>query len=302
MSGCDLDVFFSAKKYRNLCQDGEKIEDEIIKNPEFEEGEHIMYAPSKDLLNKSEFLQGHGACLFEITSPGERIYEIVQSTLNETLRVEFLMRGMLGEGIWSDNERVPKKVSQELLWNKEFYHDDGVSDLALLFGTRGNYNIMTEAASNHVDSFGADKLGHPRVKETLENGLDTLYVKPCKDMALPKSGSVAQMGLIPGALFMVALDTATTRDENIKIIDFHNDMHCVVQHRVKEESGQNPVYNESKSKKVRRKMKDKEYVQRVDRATKNRGCWWDGKLYPDGGSIIDWDSKYVGNSATDIRV
>ena len=152
----------------------------------------------------------------------------------------------------------------------------------------------------NVDDFGKTRQPDHRVNATLENAMDNMKGQPDDRYSLPECGTATAISTIPGSLLFIRFGVATIRDSNIELLDAHDTFHCVVDHESPPVRTVPPVTSTETNKRKRqiKKAREVEELNKLDMAIRTRGCWMNGKFYREGYSIIDWDSKYLGNSTT----
>jgi len=279
------------------------IEQEVSSLPPYKRNEDIYYQLNENERdNGASWLMGKIKRLVETKSNDERIYEVIPHDNTNTIQLsEYLISGIPGTGQWDDNDYVEEKVAgNDLLVIKQLF-EDGVTQHAIeLLSTRGQFNVMHSPVGAHVDDFGKTRQPDHRVNATLENAMDNMKGEADPRYSLPVCGTATDISTIPGSLLFIRFGVATIRDSNIELLDAHNTFHCVIDHETPPVRTVPEVTSTEtkKRKRERKKAREVEELNKLDKAIRTRGCWMNGKFYPEGYSIIDWDSKYLGNSTT----
>ena len=141
------------------------------------------------------------------------------------------------------------------------------------------------------------------VQRTLENGRDLPIGEVDHTRSLPPTNTVALLDQCPGALLLPQYGISIIRGECVELLDLGEIAHCVISQGT-DDSWRKEFNRDKHLENIHtKKNRKKEFISRynkqcIDRCTLSRGSWFKGKFYPKGGSILDWDARWGGNSTT----
>lgn len=164
-------------------------------------------------------------------------------------------------------------------------HTQQTKSAVLIWSSLSNYNIVFDAVAVHLDHFGSQRNDNT-VKAVIENGREIPVGAATPEMQLPENGTIVPFSQIPGALYMPRLGVATIRDRYTELLELHHEYHCVLTQG-----------------KLQTSRTNKKNIARdaISSCTHDRGCWFGGKFYSQGGAALDWGSRYSGQSTTAVR-
>jgi hypothetical protein len=274
--------------------------------PPYDVGERVWYRVGADG-DTSEYLDG-ATILSQIpTKEGEeRKYNIHFSDSDaKGVLGEYSLSGEPGFGKYTDDDTPICMHAEYLKVMNKLQKKYNCLDPLLIFSARGNYNAVFDAVSAHRDNFGDTKKG--AVEATLENAIDVPFdtgSSAGEKRKIPPSGKVASFDDVPGALLMIRLGIATIRDRFTEILELSKEYHCVIRQEKEknEDRMMRSTSDQSQNSKKTRNQRKKRIRDAISRVTYNRGCWIRGKWYGEGGSILDWGSRYLGQSCTAVAL
>lgn len=259
----------------------ESEKEAIMQNKAYVEHETVYYNMTG---NHHGWISG-GKVIKQVTSNinGERRYQVDIGDGKMVLFGELSLSGESGIGNHSDDD-LPIRTDAEL---KEMIrrHTQQTKSAVLIWSSLSNYNIVFDAVAVHLDHFGSQK-NQNAVKAVIENGREIPVGAVTPEMQLPKNGTIVPFSQIPGALYMPRLGVATIRDRYTELLELHHEYHCVLT------QGNGKVKNTNKKNIAR---------DAISSCTYDRGCWFGGKFYSAGGAVLDWGSRYSGQSTTAVR-
>ena len=153
-----------------------------------------------------------------------------------------------------------------------------------VFASKSDYTSVFDATFGHTDHFGNDS-----VMSLIENKMVCPIGHPDTTVHEPKN---FELGAVPlGGLAYPRFKVSTTLSmEDLEMHVLHNVLHF----------GTTPVRKscpsqpnlDGKSRKSKKKLKAEYKRQLYDHVCEKRGCWMNGKFYPDGMALLDWTSRY----------
>ncbi len=253
----------------------------ILDNPPYEIGECVFYTTGNPC-DQNWISNGRIIKQMRTEEGTTRKYLVNIGDGEDRIFDEYHLSGEPGTGIYTD-EDVPIYSDTEY---------DGLvkmltnitRDTVLLWSARSNYNVLWCSVACHLDYFG--KKGNDKaVNASIENGREVPSGRHCNELKLPQSGTIVPFRRVPGALYMPRLGIATIRDRYTELIDLHQEFHCVLTQERKETTSTN-------KKNIGRDA--------ISRSTYDRGCWFCGNFFAQGGSVLDWGSRLTGSSASAV--
>lgn len=156
----------------------------------------------------------------------------------------------------------------------------------LIWSSLSNYNIVFDAVAVHLDHFGSQRNDNT-VKAVIEIGREIPVGAACytRNATTREWYHCVPFSQIPGALYMPRLGVATIRDRYTELLELYHKYHCVLT------QGNGKVKNTNKKNIAR---------DAISSCTHDRGCWFGGKFYSQGGAALDWGSRYSGQSTTAV--
>eukprot|EP00984_Skeletonema_dohrnii_P020425 scaffold9950_cov94-Skeletonema_dohrnii-CCMP3373.AAC.1 len=252
-----------------------------MKNLPYNANETVFYTCGGNPRDPQSWISG-GKIITQISTDkgSPRQYQVDIGEDDLVLFDEFHLSGQPGIGNHSD-EDLPLRTDVE---NEEMTREltKITKNAVLLWSARSKYNVVFDAVAAHLDHFGKNKNA---VEASIENGREIPIGNISPGMELPKNGSIVSFQTIPAALYMPRLGVATIRNIYTELLDLHQEYHCVLTQEKKE------IKNTNKKNFGR---------DCIDRSTFDRGSWFRGQFYSKGGSLLDWGSRYSGQSATAV--
>lgn len=264
--------------------DTEMLEQElktIKQNTAYGIGEIVFYNST----NEDDWISGGKVIKhLQTDNDGERQYLVDIGNGIQQQFGEFRLSGVSGVGHYSDDDLpiLSDNECRELTIRLMQLTKNGL----LIWSARSNYNVVFDAVAAHLDHFGQQK-NKEAVKAVIENGREVPMGERI-EMVLPSNGEIASFRDLPGALYLPRLGVAIIRDRYTELLDLHSEFHCVLTQRREE------IKTNANKKNIVRDA--------INRSTYNRGCWFDGFFYSQGGSLLDWGSRYSGQSITAVRM
>ena len=187
-------------------------------------------------------------------------------------------------GNFSDDDIKPRPVID--VYKKMIsLRNNGYNELECV-ASKSDYTSVFDTSFGHKDTFGSKA-----VDSLVENKLVCPFGLP--ENSCPEPGNIT-LGIVPPGAFAYPRYKVSTclSSEHLEMHVLHNVMHFGS--KLSHKKLNYTVPKGVKAKKLADLVHQQEAIEK-------RGCWFNHKFYPEGGALLDWNSRSTGNSVTAIR-